>query len=450
MTGIMLSGVPDRRYLISMDFSELIQLRFGANPEAGLLRTFAIALAIGLLIGLERERHAEPVAGLRTFGLTGLLGAVCAMLAEMYAFPWLLAAGVLAVGGMTVIAHIHDRATRTDPDTTTTVAIMLCFGLGALVWGGYAEIAAPLAIVVTSLLYFKPELKGITEGLGRRDLVSILQFGVLSLIILPVVPDQGYGPYGALNPHRIWLMVVLISGVSLAGYLALRMVGPKHGAALVGLLGGLVSSTATTLTYSREAREAGGDTRLSALVILLACSVVFGRLAVLCAATAPALLASLWPLLLAGALPLLGAAALTWKHMDEQGPPSMPEVSNPTELRTSLSFGALYALVLVLAAILSNEVGAGGLYALAAVSGMTDVDAIALSGMQLLGLDQIGGGEAVTVIGLAVLSNTVVKAATAAGVGGRALGRRIAAGFGGSALAIVATLLWVQANGAAS
>src|SRR5690606_4813226 len=133
-------------------FSELIQLRFGIHPEAGLLRTFAIALAIGLLIGLERERHAEPVAGLRTFGLTGLLGAIAAMLAEMYAFPCLLAAGVLAVGAMTVVAHVHDRATRTDPDTTTTVAIMLCFGLGAMVWGGYAEIAAPLAIVVTSLL----------------------------------------------------------------------------------------------------------------------------------------------------------------------------------------------------------------------------------------------------------------------------------------------------------
>jgi len=446
----MLSKGCDRRYLIPMEFSELIRLRFGASPEAGLLRTFAIALAIGLLIGLERERHAEPIAGLRTFGLTGLLGAVSAMLAEMYAFPWLLPAGVLAVGGMTVVAHFHDRAGRADPDTTTTVAIMLCFALGAMVWGGYAEIAAPLAIVVTALLYFKPELRGFTEGLGRRDLVSILQFGVLSLIILPVVPDQGYGPYGALNPHRIWLMVVLISGVSLAGYLALRLVGPRHGAVLVGLLGGLVSSTATTLTYSREAREAGGDPRLSALVILLACSVVFGRLAVLCAVTAPSLLPAIWPLLLAGALPLLAAAAFTWRGMDAQGPPSMPDVSNPTELRTALSFGVLYALVLLLAAILSEKVGAGGLYMLAAVSGMTDVDAIALSGMQLLGLGQIGAGDAVTVIGLATLSNTAVKAATAVGLGGKALGGRIAAGFAGSAIAIAAAVLWAHASGAAS
>ncbi|MCM5571917.1 MgtC/SapB family protein [Burkholderiaceae bacterium FT117] len=429
-----------------MEFSELIQLRFGEHPEPGLLRTFAIALAIGLLIGLERERHAEPIAGLRTFALTGLLGAVSAMLSEMYGFPWLLATGLFAVGAMTVVAHVHDRAAQADPGTTTTVAIMLCFALGAMVWRGYAEAAAPLAIVTTALLYFKPELKGITEGLGRRDLVSILQFGALSLIILPVVPDQGYGPHGALNPHRIWLMVVLISGVSLAGYLALRVVGPRHGAPLVGLLGGLVSSTATTLMYAREARDTGDDPRVPALVVLLACSVVFGRLAVLCVATAPALLPALWPLLVAGAFPLLVAAALAWRGMRTQDLPPVPDVRNPTELRTSLSFGALYALVLLLAAILSAELGAGGLYALAAVSGLTDVDAIALSGMQLLGLDQIGTAEAVTVIGLAALSNTVLKAATAVAIGGRALGRRILGGFAGSAAALVAAIAWTQAT----
>jgi uncharacterized membrane protein (DUF4010 family) len=368
------------------------------------------------------------------------------MLSEMYGMPWLLAAGLLAVGGMTVFARLPASTEQHEPDTTTTVAIMLCFALGAMVWTGYAEIAAPLALVTTALLYFKPELKGLSRGLERRDLVSILQFGALSLIILPLVPDRGFGPQGALNPHRIWLMVVLISGVSLAGYLALRFVGQRHGAVLIGLLGGLVSSTATTLTYSRRAREPGQAAALPALVVLLACAVVFARLAVLCAVIAPGLLGTLWPLLAAGALPLLGGAFVAWRRLDESPHPSMPQVSNPTELKTSLSFGALYAVVLLLAAVLASEVGARGLYALAAVSGLTDVDAIALSGLQLLRLDQIGTTEAVTVIGLAVLSNTAVKAGTAATIGGAALRRQITAGFAGSAIAMAAVLIWLHAS----
>lgn len=427
-----------------MEFSELIQHRFGDHPEPALLRTFAIALAIGLLIGLERERHDAPVAGLRTFALTALLGAVAAMLSEGFGLPWLLVAGLVSVGAMTVFARVPTEAGRQDPDTTTTVAIMLCFALGAMVWTGYAEIAAPLALVATALLYFKPELKGLSRGLERRDLVSILQFGALSLIILPVVPDRGFGPHGSLNPHRIWLMVVLISGVSLAGYLALRFVGQRHGAVLIGLLGGLVSSTATTLTYSRRAREPGQAPQLPALVVLLACAVVFARLAVLCIAIAPGLLGALWPLLVAGAIPLLAAALGAWRRLDARPHPSMPEVRNPTELKTSLSFGALYAVVLLLAAVLASEVGARGLYALAAISGLTDVDAIALSGLQLLRLEQIGPLDAITVIGLAVLSNTAVKAFTAAAIGGAALRRQIAFGFIGSAAAMVAVLAWLH------
>lgn len=429
-----------------MNADQFLADRFGAFPELGLLNVFAASGAIGLLIGLERERHPEAAAGLRTFTLTALFGTSCALLGQLVGLAWLPAIGLLLVGAMSVTAQHREAERGTDPGTTTTIAILLCFVLGTMVWHGLAAVAASLAVLVTALLYFKTELRGLSARLTRRDMLSILQFGVLSLVVLPALPDRGYGPHDALNPHQIWLMVVLISGVSLAGYLALRVVGPRHGAPLVGLLGGLVSSTATTLMYAREARDTGDDPRVPALVVLLACSVVFGRLAVLCVATAPALLPALWPLLVAGAFPLLVAAALAWRGMRTQDLPPVPDVRNPTELRTSLSFGALYALVLLLAAILSAELGAGGLYALAAVSGLTDVDAIALSGMQLLGLDQIGTAEAVTVIGLAALSNTVLKAATAVAIGGRALGRRILGGFAGSAAALVAAIAWTQAT----
>jgi uncharacterized membrane protein (DUF4010 family) len=427
-----------------MEFADLFEGRFAESPELGLFRTFAVSLAIGLLIGLERERHPGGFAGLRTFALTAMLGTVVAMLAEMHASDWLLAAGLLSVGAMAVVSQPRLRGPDTDPGTTTTIALLLCFGLGAMVWRGHAEIAAPLAITITALLYFKPELRGISERLQRTDLVSILQFGVLSLMVLPVLPDRGFGPLGALNPHRIWLMVVLISGVSLAGYLALRIVGARHGAALIGLFGGLVSSTATTLLYSRAARTGTAPERLSAVVILLACAVVFGRLGALTAITAPGLLRGLWPLLLGGALPLLAAAMLAWRGFSTPTGHPVPQVGNPTELKTALSFGALYALILLLAAVLSSELGSRGLYALAAVSGLTDIDAISLSSMQLLRIGEIESPQAATVIGLAVFSNTAVKATIASAIGGRTVQRLTLAGFGASLLGIGAAIGWIH------
>ena len=181
-------------------------------------------------------------------------------------------------------------------------------------------------------------------------------------------------------------------------------------------------------------------------MVLLACSVVFARLAVLCAITAPALLPTLWPLLVAGALPLLVASLLAWRQLSDRGPVALPEVKNPAELRVSLGFGAMYAAVLLLASVLSHELGSKGLYALALASGLTDVDAVTLSGMQLFGLERIDAVEAATAIALALLSNTVLKAAMAMTVGGRAFARRIAGGFAGSAAALVAVAAAMQAG----
>jgi uncharacterized membrane protein (DUF4010 family) len=239
-------------------------------------------------------------------------------------------------------------------------------------------------------------------------------------------------------------MVVLISGVSLSGYLALRMVGARHGAALIGLFGGLVSSTATTLLYSRAARTGNAPERMSAVVILLACSVVFARLGVLTAITSPGLLSGIWPLLAGGALPLIATAAFAWRGFGTATVHPVPQVGNPTEIRTALSFGALYALILLLAAVLSSELGSQGLYALAVVSGLTDIDAISLSSMQLLRIGEIASSQAAIVIGLAVLSNTAVKAAIASAIGGRVVQRLTLGGFGASLLGIGVATGWIH------
>ncbi|MCC6658049.1 MAG: MgtC/SapB family protein, partial [Rhodocyclaceae bacterium] len=226
-----------------MDFLE----QLSAPPQ---LQAFITSLAVGLLMGLERERRRSAKAGLRTFALVALLGTLSGLLAEQADAGWIIAAGLLAVGAMIIAAYLNQPDDAGDPGTTSVVAILVCYCLGAAIWFGHGALAVMLAIAVTVLLYFKAELHGISHRLTPKDLISILQFAVLSFVILPILPDRDYGPYLAFNPYQAWLMVVLVSGVSLAGYAALRLAGPQHGAPMMGLLGGLVSSTATTAVFS--------------------------------------------------------------------------------------------------------------------------------------------------------------------------------------------------------
>lgn len=393
------------------------------------LTNFLTSLGIGLLIGLERERSPAAKAGLRTFALVAMFGTLAAFVSERAASPWLLAAGLLAVGAMIIAAYLRDTPDDGDPGTTTVAALLMCYGLGALVWFGFSTIAVMLAIVTTILLYFKAELHGVTRSLTRRDLVSMLQFAVLSFIVLPILPDRNFGPYGALNPHQVWLMVVLISGVSLAGYLALRAVGERHGAPLLGLFGGLVSSTATTLVYARNGRDNAAMAELAVVVILLANLVVLVRLGTLTAVVSLPVLPLLAPVLASGLVLGLGSTLYYWKTLTAGEKPPVPEITNPTELKAALGFGALYGVVLLLAAWLSNIAGPGGLYVVALVSGLTDVDAITLSSLRLFELGKLGANEAVTAIGLATLSNIGFKTALVFVIGGIKLGSRAAQGL---------------------
>ncbi len=404
------------------------------------LPAFTTSLALGLLIGLERERSPAAKAGLRTFALTALLGTVLAMLSEHFSSPWLLVAGLGGIAVMIVAAYIGDDSDE-DPGTTTQAALMLCFGLGAMVWFDYSTLAIMLAIVTTVLLHFKPELQQMTKTLTRRDLQSILQFAVLSFIILPVLPNQDYGPYSAFNPYQTWLMVVLISGVSLAGYVALRAVGHRFGAPLLGFLGGLVSSTATTLVYARHSRNGEAMGRLAVVVILIANLVVLVRLSVVSSVVSPKILPHILPVLLGGFAAGLLVTFWMWRNIHRDGESPMPEFTNPTEIKTALGFGAMYAAVLFCAAWLSDYAGSSGLYALAVVSGLTDVDAISLSSLRLFELGKLGADQAVMAITIAYLSNLAFKFGLVVTVGGAALARRcapgvvaVAAGLGGMLL----------------
>ena len=389
------------------------------------LPAFLTSLALGLLIGLERERNPASKAGLRTFALVALLGTLASLVAEKTGSPWILAAGLALVGLMMIAAYARDSDAAADPGTTSVAAVCVCYGLGALIWLGYPTLAVMLGVITTLLLYLKPELRGLSQSLTRQDLFSILQFAALSFVILPVLPDQDFGPYSALNPHQIWLMVVLISGISLAGYVALRITAGRHGVLLLGLFGGLVSSTATSMVYARHARDPG-MLQLSVVVILAANLVVPVRLAFLGGVVSPGILPQLAPALVCALACSAAGALYWWRRLHEQPALVVPEIRNPTEIRTALGFGLLFGIVLFFSAWLSDAAGSRGLYAVALVSGLTDVDAITLSTLRLYGLGKLQPVQAVIAIVLALVSNILFKLGLVFAIGGAVLARRCA------------------------
>jgi uncharacterized membrane protein (DUF4010 family) len=304
------------------------------------------------------------------------------------------------------------------------VAVILCYAFGALVWLDQIQIAVALAITTAVLLHFKTELHGFTERLAAHDVSMVLQFAVLAFIVLPLLPDAGYGPYRALNPHNVWMMVVLVSGLGLAGYLALQVVGARSGLLLLGLFGGLVSSTATTVVYARQGGARTELAPISAAVIGLANLVVPARMLILAFVVAPGVALVLLPALgLAvafGILPALSRLGTAVPRDDA----TVPRISNPTSLRVALGFGLLYAAVLALGAWVSNTAGDGGLLTVAAVSGLIDVDAITLSAMQLHHSGAVTERTAALAVVVAFVSASLFKLAVTAWSGGAALVRQ--------------------------
>lgn len=373
-------------------------------------------LGIGLLIGLERERNPAAKAGVRTFALVSLLGTLAALAGIYVNTDWLLPAGLLAVTGMLIVAYARVGPGE-DPGTTTVAAAGVAYLLGALAGLGEAPLATALAIVVTALLYFKPELESVTAALSREEQVSMLQFLVITFIVLPILPDQAYGPYAVLNPRQIWLMVVLIATVGVASYIALRIARERHGVLLTGLLGGLVSSTATTALYARRSAEAPGSAPVALVVVSLANLVLLVRVSAYSAVVAPAILPTLLPVLGAALAAGVVVVGFLYVRAERATHLALPTARNPAEIGMALRFGAFYALVLFVAAWLQDAIGAQGLYLATALSGLADVDSGALTALNLFGEGRAGAGTAVAAIAIAIASNMLFKLAVLAWLG---------------------------------
>jgi uncharacterized membrane protein (DUF4010 family) len=398
-------------------------------PELQVPLRFLTSLAIGLLLGLDRQHNPVAKAGLRTCALVALFGTVCGLLAQSMASVWVVAVGLLLIGAMIITAYSGRNLPEGESGTTTMIAVMLCYVLGVMVWYEHTQDAVGLAITATLLLHFKAELHGFSDKLAPGDIASMLQFAVLTFIVLPLLPNRGYGPYQAFNPYHLWLMVVLISGVSLAGYLALRLAGAKRSLPFLGVLGGAISSTATTLVYARDSALRPEMIPLASAVIAISNLTVLLRLAVIGGIAAPQALPQLLPVLAAGVA--CGLLPVRWQLRSAGGGNgvNLPEAKNPTQLGVAAGLGVFYAGVLFGAAWLSQTWGSSGLYAMATVSGIADVDAISLSSLQLFNTGKIEARTAVTAIVAAYVSSVAFKFAITFVAGGTALTRRCAPAF---------------------
>jgi uncharacterized membrane protein (DUF4010 family) len=386
---------------------------------------FAAALGLGVLIGLERERTQKPeggFAGVRTFGLIALAGAMAAYVDGALARPALGLALFAAVAAL-VVASAVVTARQGDIGITTEVSALLAFLLGFLCVYGNVTLAAGLAVASGGVLALKQWLHNLARHIQSEDVEATLKFAIVTLIILPLVPNETYGPapLDVINPYQIWWMVVLISGLNFASYILVKIVGAEHGIGLTGLLGGLVSSTAVSLGLAQRSRTQPEQAPALALGILLAWTVMFFRVVLLVAVIAPVLAGSL-----ALGMGALGAIslAIVWVLRRQQRPAERASVSagaNPFELGQAIRFGLLFGVVTFVAKAAQVGLGDAGLYLAGALAGLTDVDAIALSMAQLAQGDPASSAVAARTILIAVLANTLVKGGMAVFMGGKAL-----------------------------
>ncbi|PTX18113.1 uncharacterized membrane protein (DUF4010 family) [Pontibacter mucosus] len=397
--------------------------------ELELFETLAIALGLGLLVGLQRQHDQSQLAGIRTFPLITLFGTLSGFLAQDFG-GWILASGLFSLAALMAVANfMRSKTPNFDIGLTTEAAALLMYVVGAYLVLGQTTVAVAVGASVAVLLHLKETLHGIVAKIGQNDLRAIMQFVVISLVVLPVLPDRTFGPYQVLNPYNIWLMVVLIVGLGLLGYFAYKVFGQKSGTVLGGILGGLISSTATTVSYARRSKEQHASSMLAALVIFIASTVSFVRIITEVAVVAPGTLPTVAPPLAAVFLLMLVLAIVVYLMRDDSQD-TMPEQDNPAQLKTALVFGAIYAIVILATAFAKDQLGSGGLYIVAIISGLTDVDAITLSTSRLMQVGELQPANGWRLILVAALSNIAFKAGLVGVLGNRSVFGKVALLFG--------------------
>lgn len=396
------------------------------NPNLEILLDLACALAIGLLIGTERgwsardTRDGQLAAGVRTYGLAGLLGGLATLLAgHLGALVWL--GMLLAVVALITTAYVVGLRSDPDQGQTSEFALLLTFLLGSLVLADSRLLAGGCAVVVALLLRFKAPMHSALRRLSAEELSGALKLLFISLVLLPALPNRGFGPWEVFNPYATWWMVVLIAGLGFTAYVAIRLVGTRHGLLLTALLGGVVSSTAMTMTLARLHAQRELHALLAA-GLLATSALMFPRVLLEVAVINAQLLPQLLLPLGAAALVYAAGAAYWWQRAKaaELSARAEPPLSNPFEIGPALRFALLLAAILLLVEAGRRELGSVGVYLVSLLSGLTDVDAITLT-LSRSALSELDHQVAVRGIALAVVSNSLIKGVLIAVLGGARL-----------------------------
>ncbi len=399
-----------------------------------------LSLGLGMLIGLQRERAHKAVGGIRTFPLITLLGTICGQLAQAYG-GWIIAAAFVALGALLFIVNLPRAQAGDGGGLTTEVAVLLLFALGAYLTIGPMWIVVVTGGVVALLLHWKAPLHQFASAIGDKDMHAMMLFVLISMVILPVLPNQPHGPYGVFNPFDIWLMVVLIVGISLGGYVAYKFFGGQAGVLLSGILGGVISSTATTVSSARQSKNSTASVGLVSLIIMVASTVAVLRVIIeiaVVAARSFTLLA--YPLgAMFGAMTLISAGVFFFTRSEKA---TLSEQENPAQLKAALIFAAIYAIIKFAVAAAKDHYGTSGLYVVAVISGMTDMDAITLSTARLVDAQQVEAATGWRTILIAALANLAFKGTAVAVVGSRPLALRVGLLFALSAVA-GGLILWL-------
>jgi len=384
-----------------------------------------MAILLGMLIGLERQhtgvlKQEKQLAGIRTFSLVAMLGCVSGILAEITDIPALLPLGFVGVAAFAVAAQII-RAREGDRSVTTEVAFVLTFCVGAMVHYGQPELAGALAVAITLLLKFKMQLHQFAQVISEADIYSVIKFGVITLIILPLVPNETYDPWKVLNPYFIWMMVVLFSGISFAGYILIKWLGPRAGIGLTSALGGIATSTGVTFSFCRRSRE-NEDLGIGfAAGVALATTTMYLRLLVMIALVSWKLFLLIWPLLALAAMAgfMIASGLAWWARTLSKRRVGEISMKNPVELTPALTFAVIFAFALVAIKFASQSVGPTAVLAISSITGLTGLDAIVLSSARLANNANLTLYTAQQCILFACASNTLFKLGVVWVAGGR-------------------------------
>lgn len=411
------------------------------------LERLAVAVGLGLLVGFQREWEGRHHIGVRTFPLIAAVGCLSGFVADAHV-GLVTAAALLVIGAQLAVSQARAKSSHGEAGSespalglTTEVAAVATFCVGAVVATGRLEVGVATGGALAVLLHGKGPLHALADRASQDDVRAIIRWALIAFVILPLLPDTDYGPYQTINPFEIWLMVVLIVSISLISYLVSKFVGADKGSVVAGLLGGLISSTATTVSTSRRAAKGNVGARVGTFVVLTASAVGFGRVIVEVAVVAPEALRDMAAPFAVYAVWSVIVVGVAWWTARDAGPIES-DAEDPSELGPALVFGGLYAVVLVGVAAAEAHLDDQGLYLLAAVSGLTDVDAITLSSAQMLAKGRIEADVGWRMILIGALANNVFKAGVVMALGHARIARRAAVGFAAT-LVGGGLLLWL-------